>query len=284
MIRKHTRATALLLGAVAQLAGGFAGAESADTGAQAATATPPPFLARASELLGMPVMDGSSNALGRVAEIVLLPKRNAISYVALSLTQRTDRLYPVTLDQLRLSADRAAFVLVLSSAQQDALPGFRYGYWPESASVAAIAKVAEPVDPELPTPTVMQSPANLNPTFATRLVSGVLGMEMHDPSDQTVCRIRDLIVSVGSGKILTAVVGIDDALGMPEKLASVDWNIVTLTDAPDYARMALTVDNLRPRAWPAPEYWQRAGFNLPAPRQNVSAGQPSQKPQTRDGP
>ena len=267
MTRKRTIAAALLIGAVAWIAGGIAVAEMSDTAALQTAATPQTqSLARASELLGKPVKDGSGSVLGQVVEIVLTPDRNAIAYFALARDQQAGRLWPITLNQLRLATDDAALAYSGPPEQLAAMPGFRRGYWPESASAEALAKLEETVVPLVRSP-ADRTPVSSQPAFARRLASRVIGMGVRDASENSVCQIRDLIVSMDDGHILAATVRLSASFGVQEKLASVPWKAVTMPPSAHDAHVTLSADDLRQAAYPDQEYWRRAGFGKPtAPR------------------
>jgi sporulation protein YlmC with PRC-barrel domain len=182
---------------------------------------------RASELIGMPVRNGAGEQLGTVKDIVLSEDRESVEYIAFSTggPLARDKFVRAEINRISPAAEGSYLTYEISPAQAEA--------------------EASDLDEALPW---------------SRRVSQLLGLEVRDAADQQVGKLRDLLVDLRSHQIVNATVGIGGFIGIGEKLASVDWQSLSIEVTERYASVNMPGDQLRNVAFDASEYWEQLGF------------------------
>ncbi len=192
------------------------------------TSSQPPVIERASKIIGLLVKDKAGVDLGVVREIVLAPDRTAISYLEFlpyGSSLGDGKFTRAPIDKVTLAADRSYFT---------------YDYTRAQATMDAAAP-----DPALPW---------------SQRVTSLLGLRVNDSYDHDAGTIRDLLVDVPNHTVTKATIATGGVLGFGRRLASVDWNGLTVDSNERAASIAMTTDELHGIAYKADAYWDQLGF------------------------
>jgi len=183
-------------------------------------------LQRATDLRFMPVRNLDSSLNGYVADIVLSLDCRRADYLAVTFYGAVGRLYKVTFEHLRATADGRTLVCDFTPERLQSLISFPADAWARDGQL--------------------------------RRVSRLLGLRARDAAGEPAGRIRDLLIESSYGMVTEATVGVGGFLGLGEDLASIEWSAVTLTQ--QYAQLDISAQALAERSYPKENYWQRLGF------------------------
>ena len=185
-------------------------------------------LQRATHLLALPVRNVDQSLRGHVRDIVLSPDRTHVEFLAVAFGGLGDRITRVPFTGLQITSDGRELVCDLRRDQVDLASSFPIGSWPTE--------------------------------YATRRVSQLLALRVHDTSGGSVARIRDLLVDAGDGHVAEATLGMGGFLGIRERLASIEWTSVRISETGRYAEVLMGATALKGMAYRESDYWQRLGF------------------------
>ena len=204
-------------------------------------------LERASELIGQTVMNHGGSLSGTVKDIVLGDDNKRVEYLAVAFAGYS-RLYRLAFSEFDITPDGAALICDVNDANIGAMPGISSTEWPANDDA--------------------------------RRVSKVLGLPVRDNQNRPVGAIRDLLIATDDGRVTEATVTVGGFMGLGKKLASIAWDDVRLPIAERFARVDLSVGEVRALAYSTSRYWQRLGFGgMPAEeRARPAKSEPMKEP------
>jgi sporulation protein YlmC with PRC-barrel domain len=191
---------------------------------------------RASELLNMRVTS-PNGAMGKVQDVVLSADGHSVDYVAISLSGATaGQQIAVPLKQLSLSPDGRSLTLAAAESAQrfsvEQQPGLG-SQWGQAAS--------------------------RNAAGTTRLTQ-LIGRDVRGANGESVGSIRDMVIDLNQGSVVTAAISTGGTMGIGTKLVSVNWRQLQLSADKGYATVNQSRESLQRTATGEQEYWQRFGF------------------------
>lgn len=191
-------------------------------------------LHRATDLIGATVRNENNDLSGKVKDIVLSADMKKIEYLA------------VAFDGFN-GLHRVPYQSVRSVTTTE-------GGMTHSALVCDVPRTGlEPMR-------LVAEKENAYPPSDNALrVSPLIGLDIQDRNGSKVGDLRDLIVA-SDGRIREATLGLGGFLGIGEKLASIPWNNVEFMRGEKYAKVTMTVDEVKGLAYNKDDYWQRLGF------------------------
>ena len=244
-------------GALLPLAAGITGAANgnatpsvapAQTPSAAPAAAPTPRLARAKDLLGAKIVNGQGAQIGVVADVVLTPDHDAVSYVVLSTgwtSAMADKYFAVPWSQFELPPGGNGSVLILNGitwAQLDEARGFNKFHWPSTTS-------ADWLKGDLylrPPPGGGPAPLPSRHVQDHRL-SKLLGTTVRNPQNgEKLGALEGVMIDTNQGRVAYGVVALRHGfLGISKQYAPVPWPALNVTSRPDVAWLDTTRQTLR---------------------------------------
>lgn len=186
------------------------------------------LIERATSLIGLPVKDKAGEEIGRVHEIVLAPDHKKIAYLAFlpfGSSMADGKFARAPIEKTTLSADRTFFTYDMPRD--------------------VVAKDAAALDPALPW---------------SQKVTALLQLPVIDADKQRAGTVRNLLIDLPNHSVARATIGTGGMMGFREKLASVDWSMVSVQEADRVAGIGMTSEQLRSIAYKADAYWEQLGF------------------------
>jgi sporulation protein YlmC with PRC-barrel domain len=237
-----------MAGALLPLAAGITSAASGNTTPSAEQASPSgPRLARAKDLLGAKIVNSQGDQIAVVADVVLTPDRDAVSYVVLSTgwaRDRVDKYFAVPWSQFEVPPGGKGKVLILrgvSWAQLDEAKGFNKAHWPSTASTDWLKG-------DLYTrPTPGGGPAPLpSSTVQDRRLSKLLGTTVRNPQNgEKLGTLEGVMIDTDQGRVAYGVVALRHGLlGLDKDYALVPWPALDVTGRPGVAWLDTTEQTL----------------------------------------
>jgi sporulation protein YlmC with PRC-barrel domain len=277
-----------VVGALLPLAAGIAGAANGHATPSAAPAQTPsaapaaastPRLVKAQGLLGAKIVNGQGDQIGVVADVVLTPSRDAVSYVVLYTgwtSAMAKKYFAVPWSQFELPPGGNGSVLVLSRitwAQVDEGHGFNKYHWPSTAS-------ADWLRGDLYLRPPRGGPAPLpSRDVQNRRLSKLLGTTVRNPqSGEKLGTLEGLMIDTNQGRVAYGVVTLPHGLlGMSREYAPVPWPALDLTGRPGVAWLNTTKQTLMAVAFPRdsfpnlenPQYSRQLEQRFPTPPYRV---------------
>jgi sporulation protein YlmC with PRC-barrel domain len=208
-------------------------------------------LDKARNLIGAKVVGDQGEKLGRVADIVLTPSRDAINYVAVAhgWTWGTAEKYvavPWSRFEFKLREAGSPQILVLkgiSRADFDRAPGFKQYHWPATASTNWLNTERSPGM----TPAGNKAEAEAAPSMDIQnlRLSRLLGITIRNPQGENLGRLNDAMIDVRLGKLAYGIVAVrHEPWNLNKDYAAVPWSALRLTGQPVVARLDVTRDTL----------------------------------------
>jgi sporulation protein YlmC with PRC-barrel domain len=208
-------------------------------------------LDKARNLIGAKVVDDRGERLGRVADIVLTPSRDAINYVAVGhgWTWGTAQEYvavPWSRFRLKPGETGSPEILVLkgvSKADFDRAPGFNRYHWPATANTNWLN--AERGSGMTPAGNKAEAEAAPSTDIQNLRLSRLLGITIRNLQGENLGRLNDAMIDVRLGKLAYGIVAVrHEFWDLNKDYAAVPWSALRLTGRPVVARLDVTRDAL----------------------------------------
>jgi sporulation protein YlmC with PRC-barrel domain len=203
-------------------------------------------LERAKDLLGAKIVNSQGDQIGVVADVVLTPDRDAVSYVVLSTGWAwglPDKYFAVPWSQFQLPPGGNGKVLILpgiSWAQLDQAKGFNKAHWPPTASANWLS--GENYLRPAPQGGYVALPVNVQPLRLSKL----LGTPVRNPQNgEKLGTLAGVMIDTNRGRVAYGVVALRHGfLGMSKEYAPVPWPALDLIGRPGVAWLDTTKQTL----------------------------------------
>jgi sporulation protein YlmC with PRC-barrel domain len=212
------------------------------------TAPSGPRLERAKDLLGAKIVNGQGDQIGVVADVVLTPDRDAVSYVVLSTGWAwglPDKYFAVPWSQFQLPPGGKGKVLILkgvSWAQLDQAKGFNKAHWPPTASVDWLREEQRYLRPAPGGGYAALPPINVQNLRLSKL----LGTTVRNPRNGVkLGTLEGVMIDTNQGRVAYGVVVLRHGfLGLNREYAPVPWPALDLIGRPGVAWLDTTKQTL----------------------------------------
>lgn len=223
--------------------------------------------ARVSQLIGKDVRNPQGEKLGDIQDLIVDVNNEVIHYAILSFGGFLgvgDKLFAYPLGVFRHASDRDELVLDVDKERLRRAPGFARNRWPDWAT----PDYAKSVERHFGTSGRLVPKPNAHLLRASRLI----GKNVDDTNGKDAGEIRDLVVSMSSGRLHYAVLDFDRSWRMDDRLLTLPMKALRFP-AEERADLVLLVprEQLDPkqgfdkRQWPDvndPHYRQQTDATL----------------------
>ena len=214
---------------------------------------------RASKVNGMDVLNADHKNLGDIQDVVLDQESGRIAYAVLSFGGFLgigDKLFAVPWGALKPTTDKKAFTLDIPKERLEKAPGFDKKNWPDLANRQWGADIHTyynvppywEVRGGVVAPDVEKAPHGM-----LMRTSKVIGMDVHNPANQSLGDVKDLVLDQDPGVVAYAVLSFGGFLGLGDKLFALPWPALKL----DADRKKFTLDVPKERLEKAPGFDQK---------------------------
>ena len=189
-------------------------------------------LFRASQLIGMNVTSTANDEIGEIKDLAIDPRCACVRFAVLSsggVMGVGDSLVAVPLKAFRFDHQNKAASLNIDKTRLQQAPKFTDQDWDKFAEKTWTKTVYEYYKVE-PDGDIEKETETVSTVQAPRILKGsdVVGMDVHNTSDEDLGEIEDLMVDLNSGRIGYAVLSFGGVLGVNEKLFAVPWQTLKL--------------------------------------------------------
>jgi sporulation protein YlmC with PRC-barrel domain len=238
------RAISLL--AIVALLGGLAAAAAADTqppAAKPATANKPGAYNKASNLIGLKVVNSRGESLGKIEDLVINTRDGHIVYAAMAYggVVSADKFFALPWEALSMPADAKNFVLNMEKADLDRIQGFGKNHWPREATrdflknqPAANTQTAAGAAKEAAKEVregIKEAKHEVQETVHGHAIwraSSLMGMTVRNETGEDLGKISDLAINLPDGKVLYAALSYGGVAGVGNKVFAVPHSALKL--------------------------------------------------------
>ena len=202
------------------------------------------YVARASKLIGAEVTNPQGENLGEIKDLIVDVRNGTTHYAVLSfggILGIGDKLFAYPVRMLRWGPGKDELILDVDRARLEKAPGFASDNWPDWS----VDSYRRAVDDYFKTDNSVAGPA---PQLMR--ASELIGTEVQDTRKDDVGEIKDVIVSLGNGKVLYVVLNLESnkAWSLDHKLMPLPMSALQLSaDRKGRAVITETVANLDKR-------------------------------------
>lgn len=205
--------TALLLGLAALTTQAQTTTAPSGTAASRPAAQATSRDARVSQLIGKDVRNPQGEKLGEINDLIIDVNNELIHYAILSFggfMGMGDKLFAYPLNVFRHAMDRDELVLDVDKERLRRAPGFERNRWPDWGSPDYTGSVERHFGPG----------ARIMPKPNAHLVraSQLMGKNVDDSNGKNAGEIKDVVVSMSSGRVRYAVLDFDRSWNMNDRL------------------------------------------------------------------
>jgi sporulation protein YlmC with PRC-barrel domain len=215
-------------------------------------------LVRASRVMDTKIKSPQGETLGHVADIVLTPDLDSVSYVAMSrggVFGMGNLMYAIPWSALSRGVNDT-FVVPITRQQLEQSRGFNQNNWPTRPSAAWMVQDHQYLYGE-----EAGKSGGVFPRRFTRL----RGTNAKGSEGKNVGDIRDLAIAMDTGRIAYTIVSYGGILGLGQKYAAIPQNAIRLEPAPNPAQVnaskaVVRANSFSPGQWPglaSPSYSQQ---------------------------
>jgi sporulation protein YlmC with PRC-barrel domain len=202
--------------------------------------------------MGEPLKNPQGQTLGTIYDVVLTPDLDQISYLALSrggLFGIGRNLYAIPWSRVELGAG-GSYILPVSEQEFTHWRGFRPSAWPSDPAREWVAEGAGTSEQM----TMRSQTSDQSRSAQLRRVSRIKGFPVKTPEERNAGRIQDLVVNIGSGRVLYTIVAFGGFLGIGEQYAAVPQGAIDVQPDQRVARVDVGRDVLRDNAFAAGQF------------------------------
>jgi len=177
--------------------------------------------ARVSQLIGKDVRNPQGEKLGEINDLIIDVNNEVIHYAILSFggfMGLGDKLFAYPLTVFRPSLDRDELVLDVDKERLRRAPGFERNRWPDWGSPDYTGSVERHFGPGV---RMMPKP-NAHLVRASQL----MGKNVDDSNGKNAGEIKDLVVSMSSGRVRYAVLDFDRSWNMNDRLLTLPMKVL----------------------------------------------------------
>lgn len=214
---------------------------------------------KASTLVDMPVRNQQGEMMGEVEDVMIDPSEGRVAYVILDLGGWFDiggNLVAPPMEALSLSSGEETFTLNVDKAKLRNAP-----------TVAGAYRPAWPVTVRRPWLVDMYGYYGYPPYSALTAVTvdtldiasaeAITGIDVENLQGDDLGEIEALVIDLGTGRIVYAMMEYGGWLGMGEELAAVPWKALTPAPGEREFRLDITQDQLKTIPRFAPDDWSQ---------------------------
>jgi sporulation protein YlmC with PRC-barrel domain len=205
-----------------------------------------PFrILKASDFMGMPVVNQSGEKLGEIQDLAIDTDQERVAYAVLSFggfLGMGEKWFAIPATALTLPADRKQFVLAMDKDRLKNAPGFAKDRWPQMGDSTWESGIHEFYDQE---PYWMSIGEGSTPTNMNRIqkASDIIGRSVQNNQRENLGSIKDLVIDPDQYRIAYTVLSFGGFMGLGDKLFAMPTSVLQMPSNEKFA--VLTVDKNR---------------------------------------
>lgn len=197
--------------------------EKVPSAAQAQKAEQASHAMRASRLIGSDVKNAQGEKLGEIKDLMVDVSEQKVEYAVLThggILGMGDKLFAYPVRVFQPAADKDELLLNVDKEKLKDAPGFAYDQWPKWGEESAYER---DVDRYFGIPTL--APKR---TGDLRRATSLIGSNVYDRENQDAGDLRDLLISMNSGRVRHVVVELDASWLADGKLVALPLRVLDL--------------------------------------------------------
>jgi sporulation protein YlmC with PRC-barrel domain len=200
---------------------------------------------KASDFIGMPVVNNSGETLGEIQDLAIDTDHERVAYAVLSFggfLGMGDKWFAIPATALTLPADHDHFVLAMEKDRLSNAPGFEKNRWPQMGDSTWESGIHKFYGKQ---PYWMNVGEGSTPRNVNRIqkASDIMGRAVHNDQRENLGTIKDLVIDPDQYRIAYTVLSFGGFLGLGDKLFAMPASVLQLPSNENFA--VLTVDKNR---------------------------------------